>query len=400
MHLEMSRKLRPWVAAAALTMIVALVATWFYWPPQPLNDAEATSQTADEASPTSIQLAGSMVRAAGIEVSPVTRRDCDQTIKCTGSVSFNLNKCVRVGPKADGILRSLNVDVGARVRAGDILAVVNSQTVGELKAGYIKGLIHEEHLRWQVARYKEAGEAIATKNLAETQHLLEEQVMDTARNTDRLRSYGLSTAELNGLVKAKDMGVALNVVTPLSGTVVERHGVEGEPAETTKPLFTVTDLGTLWLQLHIYESHARDLRVEQRVTFYPDGLPGESFDGTVRWISPQIDPQTRTIQVRAEIANRDEALRANMYGRAELHVEAPRKRLGVPPSAVQEYRGGHVVFIAEPHDRFAVRRVELGLKEPDFWEVISGVAPGERVATVGSFLLKSNLENPEFGSVE
>ena len=89
-----------------------------------------------------------------------------------------------------------------------------------------------------------------------------------------------------------------------------------------------------------------------------------------------------------------------MFGRGELSVEGQRERLVVPQAAVQMLRGQHVVFVQQDDKSFTARSIALGLREGPYWEVTSGLNPGDSVATTGSFLLKSNLENSDFGKVE
>jgi cobalt-zinc-cadmium efflux system membrane fusion protein len=286
------------------------------------------------------------------------------------------------------------------VRAGNVLAVVNSHALGDLKASYLKALVHQEHLRWQIERYQAAADGIAAKNLIETKHLLEEELADTARIENRLEYFGLSPAQIDKIAKERDLSTQLPVITPRDGVVVQRQAVEGEPVEATKPLFVVADLDTMWIHLHVYESQLRSVHLGQNVTFYPDGLGGQGFAGTVTWISPEIDAQTRTIQLRAEVANRDGSLRANMFGKGVLHLDQPQPRLVVPQAAVQSHHGNHVVFVQKPDNEFEVRRISLGIKDDQYWEVTAGLKAGEKVATTGSFLLKANLENPDFGKVE
>jgi cobalt-zinc-cadmium efflux system membrane fusion protein len=335
--------------------------------------------------------------AAGIQVEGARLLPMEESISCYGSASFNLNKYVMVPPRADGILRKIAVDVGSKVRSGDELAIVDSQTMGDLKASYIKSLVHEEHLRWQLESFKAAGQGIATKNVLEAQHLLEEQLTDTARLKDRLDNFGLSPAQIETIVKTKDVSVRLSVLAPRDGVVVDRKAVEGQAVQTTSMLFAIADLDTMWVQLNVYERHLNQIRLGQRVEFFPDGLPGQAFHGQVTWVSPEVNHETRTIQLRTEVANRDGVLRANMFGRGELPAAEPRQRLVVPRSAVQSHQGGHIVFVQKPDGLFEARKIEIGLKNEQFWEIAAGLERGEMVATSGSFLLKSNLENPEFG---
>ncbi len=364
------------------------------------GEADPAPETAeaDDPDPKFVRLErGDIVAASGIEVEPVQSRPVENTITCNGIAGFNQNQYVKVPPRADGILRKINVDVGAVVAAGDVLAVVDSPAVGDQKASYFKAMVHEEHLRWQVDKLSAAIEGIPASRLYEARHLLEEQLADSMRIGDRLRTYGFSDEQIKAIPSNKRLDNDLPVVTPRAGTVVVRHAVEGEPVQTTKELFAVVPLDTMWVHLNVYESHLPYIRLDQPVTFFPDGLPGVGFQGRVTWISPEVDPDTRTIQVRAEVANRDGALRANMFGKGQLVVDGSHERLVVSQAAVQSHNGQHVVFVEKPQHVFEVRRISVGLKDDKFWEVTSGLAPGERVATTGSFLLKSNLENPEFG---
>jgi len=370
------------------------------WSAAPVED-DAPATAAESAHSDSVTLArAELTTAAGIEVVAAQAQSVDDVLKCNGSVDFNQNKYVEVPPRAEGIINRIQVDLGAAVKPGDVLALVASQSTGDLKASYIKALIHEQHLRWQVDRYQEAVEGVPAKTLLETQHLLEEQQADTARLYDRLLNFGFSADDVKRIVTTKDTSATLPVFAPRGGVVVVRDAVEGEPVEPGQKLFAVADLDTMWVNLKVDEQQLRYVRLGQSARFLPDGLPGESFAGKVTWISPQIDPQTRTVMVRAEVANRDGMLKANMFGQGELSIKAAHEHVVVPDAAVQWHDGRHVVFVAQAGERFEARAVEVGEKHDHLWEITSGLKAGENVATTGSFLLKSNLENPQFGTVE
>ena len=365
----------------------------------PESESESESQSASL--PALVQLnRPELESAAGIEVAPVQSLSIGKSISCNGNATFNQNAYVKVPPKASGTLRKINVDVGSNVRAGDVLAVVNSQAVGDLKASLVNALVHQEHLRWQIEKYKAAVDGVPAKNLFEAQHFLEEQLTDTARINERLTGYGFSEEQIKRIAETKEISIQLPVTAPRGGVVVSRHAVEGEPVDTTTTLFAIADLETMWITLNAYESYLPSIFLGQGVTFKPDGLPGQGFKGTITWISPEVDLQTRTIQLRAEVANRDGALRANMFGTGEIMIDQPQQRLVVPQTAVQSHHGNHVVFVQKPDNLFEVRQIEVGVKNDPFWEVTAGLRSGEKVATTGSFLLKSNLENPDFGKVE
>jgi cobalt-zinc-cadmium efflux system membrane fusion protein len=352
----------------------------------------------DPPAPATVHVDSRSVRAAGIEIEPVRALPMENTISCPGGAAFNANRYVEIPPKADGSVRRVLVDVGDHVSKGDVLAVVSSDPVGEVKGAYLKALVHEEHLQWQVESLKAAGQGIPAKALFETEHLLKEQRTDTKRILHRLHYFGLSDADIQQIADSQDPSADLNVLSPIDGTVVNRHAVEGEPVQATSSLFSVAQLTKLWVNLKCYENQLSAIRLGQPVTFFPDGLPGHGFSGTVTWISAELDRQTRTVQLRAEVDNPSGLLKANMFGRAQITLDQPQERLVVPQNAVQMHGGGHYVFVQEGHDTFRARPIQLGQRNAEVWEVTSGLTAGEKVATVGSFLLKSNLENPEFGN--
>jgi cobalt-zinc-cadmium efflux system membrane fusion protein len=391
--------------ALGFAVLIGTGLTWFELRARRIAaaDAEPADEAPNDGAPLASEVRLSRAelgQAAGIEVAPVESRAVENKLACNGNAQFNLNKYVKVPPKADGILGKINVDVGSSVRAGDVLAVINSQAFGDLKASLLNAMVHEEHLRWQVDRYAQAVEGIAAKSLFEARHFLEEQLTDTARIRERLREHGLDAAQIEKVVKDKDIRIQLPMLAPRDGVIVERQAVEGEVAHTQEPLFAIADLSTMWVQLYVYENDLSKVRLGQRVTFVPDGLGGEGFEGAITWISPEVDSQTRAISLRAEVVNRGGALRANMFGKGQLLEDHAEPRVVVPQAAVQSLGGNPIVFVEKPDNLFEVRKIVVGLKTERFWEVTSGLKPGERVATTGSFLLKSNLENPDFGKVE
>jgi RND family efflux transporter MFP subunit len=242
-----------------------------------------------------------------------------------------------------------------------------------------------------------ADQAVPGKNVREAQTALAQQQTTTANARQQLINLGFSADEIASLVIDKDTTTELPLVTPWAGTIVGRHAVEGALVDRNAPLFDLTDLGTMWVYLNLYEADLGRVKKGQTVVFVPDGLAGRDFTGQIDWISPEVDPRTRITQVRAELDNTDELLRANMYGRGKIIVEPPHEGLVVPAAAVQDFRHQPVVFVRQSPETFAVRPITIGIKLDRTWEVLSGVSLGEMVVTTGSFLLRSDLEKDKLG---
>ena len=339
---------------------------------------------------------------AGIQFATIESRAVSSVIACNGSVSFNENRYAQIRPRVDGILRHIHLDVGAVVKAGDELAIVDSATLGEYKASYVYAVVNVKYTETYCERLRRLSDqqAIPSKTLFEMEHMLQEQQLDVARARQKLVNLGFTPDQIDKFVADNDTHADLTITAPWDGVLVQRHAVEGEAVSGSVPVFAIADLSKMWVQLSVYESDLRRIHLDQELAFVPDGLPDQSFPGKVTWISPEVDPQTRTIRVRGEVANTGGALRANMFGKGRLVVQSSRDSLVVPPEAVQVHADRNIVFVPKDAQHFDIRTVEIGIKGAEYWEVKSGLALGDKVVTTGSFLLKSNLENDAFGKVE
>jgi membrane fusion protein, heavy metal efflux system len=409
-----SAALLPAVALAA----VVLVAVWFKgealreavgWNRQHGAGGASDLAAAPDKTPgadefrTQVKLASAEVaKDLGIELMPVESRTVERTITCNGRASFNENRYAHLRARVEGIVHGVRSDVGAKLRAGDVLALVDSPMLGDIKSAYINSLSRRDQLQWDYDRQRKLVEdqAIPVKSFRETQALYAQQQTTTANARQQLLNFGFKSDEIDALAESKDTSTELPLVAPWDGVVVARHAVEGELAERNAPLFGVADLRIMWVHLNLYESDMDQVRLGQPVTFAADGLPDVRFAGLVGWISPEIDARTRTTQVRAEVTNTGNMLRANMFGKGQIVVQSSRDSLVVPPSAVQTYRERSIVFVRESDDAFAVRPITVGIKSERYWEVLSGVERGEQVATTGSFLLKSDIEKEKLGDAD
>lgn len=408
----LAARLRSWVLPLGALVGLLLVAVvvkgragleaWLHRGPAP-NAANVEAPADAQPAPTELAVSQEIARQlAGLELATVESRPVSSQISCNGLVGFNENRYAQVRPRVDGILRQIRVDVGATVRGGQELAVVDSATLGEYKASFVYAVVNVKYTEAYCERLRKLADqqAIPSKTLFEMEHMLQEQQLDVARARQRLVNLGFSPQQIEKFVAENDTHAELAITAPWDGVLVQRHAVEGEAVSGSAPVFAVADLKTMWIHLMVYESDLSRIHLGQSLTFVPDGLPDQNFDGKVTWISPEVDPQTRTIQVRGEVANSNGALRANMFGKGRLTVISSQDSLVVPPAAVQVHDRRTIVFVPKDAEHFTIRPVEIGIKSGDYWEVKSGLARGEKVVTTGSFELMSNLANDAFGKVE
>ena len=214
-----------------------------------------------------------------------------------------------------------------------------------------------------------------------------------------LHILGLSDSQLAAI--GGESGVALSRYewrSPVAGRIVERRAVVGEFVEQRDALYTVVDLSTMWVMMDLRERDLALVRVGLPVLFTVDGLPGHAFDGTVSWISSTVDDRTRTVKVRANLPNESGLLRENMFGLARIIVHENDEVVSVPSEAVQTDGCCQLVFVKQDETLFAPRKVSLGASANGYVEILAGLALGESVVTVGSFLMKTEILKSNIGA--
>jgi RND family efflux transporter MFP subunit len=194
------------------------------------------------------------------------------------------------------------------------------------------------------------------------------------------------------------------VTAPLAGQIVGRSTTQGQVVDRGSELFRIADTRTVWVDLRVAAEQAPLVKLEQTVWFMPDGQ-SQQYVGNVIWISSDVDPTTRTVRVRAELANAAQNLRHELFGRGEIVLREETQAMVVPEQAVQWDGTGQVVFVrdarffeTERPKFFVTRSVRTGVRQEGFTEIIAGVLPGEVVATQGSDVLKAQLLRGKLGA--
>jgi cobalt-zinc-cadmium efflux system membrane fusion protein len=227
---------------------------------------------------------------------------------------------------------------------------------------------------------------------AQVDRVVAEQSLEMARTEVRRTEEALEHLGItSGEDPSGEKGEQIPVKSPIAGAVLEKAVTAGTAVTPGMPLFTVSDLSTLWALAEVDETQLSLLQVGRPVTLRVAAYPSEVFPGTIIFISDSLDPKTRRVSVRCRVANPQGRLKPRMYATLTLGAGDTRTVVAVPSPAVQTIDGKTVVFVTDDAEKFALREVTIGTEVEGWVEVISGIRPGERVATNGSFLLKSEL---------
>lgn len=205
----------------------------------------------------------------------------------------------------------------------------------------------------------------------------------------RLEFLGTDKNQIAELVKFGKIGGTTRVLAPETGVVSHFEVAVGESIHPDKSLFKITDLSTVIVSADLPEADLQRVKLGNTVRVKIASYPDKMFDGVISFISEHVHPDSRTVSIRARLENKDKKFRTNMF--AEIDLEGQKQTLlALPKQALQEHAGQKIVFVLTK-DGFEERKVKVGRESEDFVEIVSGVEQGEKVATQGSLMLKTEL---------
>ncbi|MEP6916180.1 MAG: efflux RND transporter periplasmic adaptor subunit [Acidobacteriota bacterium] len=368
---------------------------------KPEKQADAPSPAAREVTFTTEE-----IQHGGVTWSAVQEMTVAAAVELPGQLQPDENKTVRVSTPSPGRLLTVRANVGDRVARGQVLATVQSEGALSARADSAKA-VAELHSRQTAATY-------ARLSRERAERLLEmkagsRQDVERARTDDEMAQAAVAQAQAE-IDRAKDRLGHLNVDaqgeivlrSAIGGVVLSRDAVPGSVVEPGAPLLTITDPSTLWLQIAATEAVASTLRPAALVRFSVPAFPDEPFEARVQNIGGALNPETRTLPVRAIVANASGRLRPEMFATVRIDQGTPRKGVGVPDAAVQLLDERPVVFVARPDAgggaTFERRDVGLGAKQGGKTQIVDGLRLGDVVVTDGTFAVKSQFSRSKLPS--
>jgi cobalt-zinc-cadmium efflux system membrane fusion protein len=181
------------------------------------------------------------------------------------------------------------------------------------------------------------------------------------------------------------------ILSPAAGYVLEKNVTVGRAVQPGTDAFVIGDLSELWMLASVRQQDLVNLREGQTAIVSPSGVADQHYPGRVANLGQELDPLTRTMQVRIVVKNKGNRLRPEMLADAEISIGPPKPVLLIPSDAVQQINGQDVVFVRTAPDRFMLRAVEIGPISEGKTPIVNGLKAGELVVTRGSFVLKSHL---------
>ena len=363
------------------------------------EDAAAEGAAA-AATPNVLTFTAAQVQHAGVRWAPVAGTAGASALEVPGQLVPDGDRTAHLGAPARGRVLDVRVQPGQRVSAGQALITLQSQEASTARADFDKATAELSSRR--------AGATYARTARERAERLLEakaisRQELERAQADDELARASLAQAQAEvqrARAGMSQLGVGSSngtivVASPLTGIVLSREAVPGSVAETGAPLVTVSDLATLWLEVSVADRAASSLATGSRVRFTVPAFPTDTFDARVSSVGGALDPSTRTVPIRARVANGGGRLRPAMFATVWIEGAGRQAAVSVPEGAVQMLDQRSVVFLATPDAKGGVRMerrdVTLGGTVGGRAQVLQGLSAGETVVTDGAFAVKSEF---------
>ncbi len=343
-----------------------------------------------------------------VKSGPVVHQAQDDILRLNGEMQFDQTRTVDVVPVVDGRVEEVKKQLGQKVKKGDILAVIYSAQLGQIKAEYLE---RQAKLELVQATYDREKELYEQKICSQADYLAALNELNMAKasfaaNQKRLQLYDVTRQEIAEMKsKIEDDQFARFVLrAPRDGTIVAQNISAGKLVTTSDTLYTIAELDNLWIWCDLYE---KDLAKLQEAFLKEKSLPAQVciaaygdkvFIGVIDLIGNTLSPDTRTVKVRVQVKNQEGRLKAGMYARVTVLVSKSEPMTLVPQTAILKDQDDSFVFVQSKDNLWVRKDVQPGRNYNGYVELLTPLAKDTLIVTQGAFMLKSDVLRAKMGA--
>ncbi|MCE5186493.1 MAG: efflux RND transporter periplasmic adaptor subunit [Planctomycetaceae bacterium] len=337
-----------------------------------------------------ITLADSAIQQFGIQTAHAGGGKIGAHTVLPAAIALNEDKKAHVTPRIPGVAVSVRKTLGAKVTAGEVLAVIHSRELADFKAGYLAAketvllaetVFEREKSLWEKKISAEQDYLEARRSVAEARIALR-------LAEQKLYALGFSEAYLEGLAgQPEGSYIVYEVTAPIEGTIIEKHLTTGEVLKDDSEIFVIADLTEVWVNINVGQKDLPRVKQGQKAVVKTDHSRAE---GVVSYLGGVVDENTRTALARIVLPNEAGQWRPGTFATADLYVEQFDGDVVVPRDAVVMMENKSFVFLAAD-EGFVPQEVQLGRANDEWTEVISGLEAGRQYVSRGAYTLKSEL---------
>lgn len=345
--------------------------------------------------PAGITLTAEEAAAMKLVFSEVSAVEKQKTISVPARVITDPDRVAAISALISGRIGRVLARQGQSVAAGQVLATVVSMELGNLIADLLRA---ESDLRTSEAALKRqrdlaAGDAVSRRQLMETEHAFTSAQAAAAAALQRCKAAGMNAEDIAALRRSPETyDPELKLRAPIAGVISARNASIGMAVAPGVDLFTLLGTSTAMIEGSVFEDDFSALSIGQSATFVATAYPGETFRGTISYVSPTVDDESHALPVRVRMPNPGAKLKTNLYGRLDIRTTARDTVLAVPADAIVYDGSDRFLFVVTGENSYAYRRIETGRDFDDAVEITQGVKARERVVSSGVFHLKSRYK--------
>jgi len=305
-----------------------------------------------------------------VQTTTVERRPLEKVIRTVATLELDETQIRHVNPKIRGWIEKIFVNFTLQhVEKGDPLFSVYSPELVSTQEEYLLAV--------------RMAEGLSTSSFENVTNGARSLLEATRR---RLLLLDITEEQIRALEKTGKVQKSLTIYSPATGHVIQKNAFENMYVTPDMNVYTVADHSRIWAKVEIYENEIPYISEGQAAVMTVPASPGETFRGKVSYVYPHLDARTRTMKVRLEFPNPDLKLKPGMYANIDLRVPLGRL-LAVPDSAVLRTGTRDLVFVDLGDGQLQLRRVEIGAKGGDYYEILKGLRAGEKVISAANFLI-------------
>jgi cobalt-zinc-cadmium efflux system membrane fusion protein len=306
--------------------------------------------------------------------------------KVSARVETDASHVARIGSPVEGRITKVLVFEGQKVHRGQVLAMLHSNSLSDTQFAFVKACSQEKLAEQSAERARQLVQAdvIGKAELQKREAEVLQNETEVSALRAQLHGLGMSEAAIHRLEATRKLTSEYPIIASISGTVTERDVTVGQVVQPADQAFQIADLSNQWFAAEVPEEQSRSLALGKTVVATIPAQPGESVTGKLSFVSPIVNPETRTVQARMNLSNPKGLFKPDML--ASMTFESnPEKRLTIPSTAVvREENKDHVFLQISPTD-YLLREVELGVETNDRRVVVRGLTEKDKIVLNGAF---------------
>jgi cobalt-zinc-cadmium efflux system membrane fusion protein len=332
---------------------------------------------AQQSNPDEIEITPAL--ASNLKLGTPQTHEVTGLLQVSAHVETDASRIARVGSPVAGRILELVVFEGQNVRPGTVLATLHSTDLSDAQLALVKAYSQKNLAETATKRAEQlvAADVIGRAELERRQAELLQASTEAASYRTQLRGLGMSDAQIQKLATTRELNADYSIVTPKGGTVLERKVTIGQVVQPADPVFTIADLSSVWIVANVPEEDAGLLRQGMEVAVRIPTLANQ-INGHLSYVAPIVDPATRTVQVRMDVANPEGIYRPDELASMTFTGHTVHK-LTVPQTAVVRQENKDYIFVQTARNKFLLREIVLG-EETENWRVLeSCICEGESI---------------------